>query len=107
MGEDDEKVPHENCTMALFAQRGRGRSINNYNQNIGDNNYNSRKRGFRPTRQGIYNQKGQNMRASNQTKDRFSSSSACQIYNRNKKHCTNASIGGTIHTMPHNNFSKP
>lgn len=46
MREDEEEVPQQNNNMAFSTQRGRGRG--NYSQRSGNNNFNSRGRGFQP-----------------------------------------------------------
>ena len=50
MREDEEEVPQQNHNMTFSVQKGRRKG--NYSQRRGNNNFNSRERGFKPAGQG-------------------------------------------------------
>ncbi|KAH0767910.1 hypothetical protein KY285_003781 [Solanum tuberosum] len=85
MREDEKEVPQQNHNMAFFAQSGRGRG--NYSQRRGNNNFNSRERGFKPAGQGTCSYNSRNgpspQNSSSSGSHERNNTDACQICGRN------------------------
>jgi len=108
MREDEEEVPQQNHNMVFSVQRGRGRG--NYSQRRGNNNFNSRGRGFKPAGKGTYsyssrNGPGPHNSPSNGSHER-NNTDVCQICGRINHIILKCFIGEITLTKSRMNYHK-